>query len=303
MTNPNQLNTRSESTRQEMPVFSYPGNETILDNPDQRIEHKQSSQMTDLEDFETFVNSSSGELGKFKSQNDITSYIYEHFCENKQPDERMLIDSWFSEESLSEHNTAVNRLNGRKVEQHENRSWRGLQVGDVGLEKLGRIYLNPKNENYASTYRQIVGALAENGAQFQIKMLKHMNQHDYNRSDKMVLYFNPDQIDIVKNTVVDYVDKHPEKMNSNTPRFTERLTNSEGEILNGVSFAESPDMGKSFSTRMAVILTECYAKTVKNGSLDINSDEFFEAFSRSCIDHDVDARQPYKNANTSFPNE
>lgn len=302
MPNPNQLNTHNESNRHEMPVFSYPNNEIISENPDKKVERKQSSQMADLEDFNDFVNSNSLKIEKFDSQIKLSNYIYNNFYKNKQSDERMLLDSWYSWESLDEHNNAMSHLTERNATQRENDTWRGIQVGEVEPNKFGRIYLNPKNENYASSYRQIVETLADKGASFRIKFLKHMDQNDFNRSDKIVVYFNPEQFELVKDTLVDWVEKHPQKMNTNTPRFTEKLTNSEGEVLNGISFAESPSMGTSFGTRMSSILAECYKETTnKNGQFDINNDDFFDTFAKSCIEKGVDINHLYKNINTNFP--
>ena len=303
MTNPNQINAHTEFHKQEMPTPGYVDNESIPDTIDRKVERKQSSQMDDLEDYETFINTHSDELAKLNSKQEIADYLYTYYCENKQQNEIRVSDIYYTGESSEAHYNAAKKLAEFGVKSLDSNSWNVLQSGEIDHDKLGRLYINLKNENLISSFYQIATKLAKNGTQFQMKFPKKMDSGDHDRSDKTVLYFNNESADEVMRILTDYVEENPDKMNTNTPRFTKKLTNAEGEILPGIAFAENPAGRRgSFNDQIAEVLADTYMSSNKNGKIDINDENFYLNFSKFCDERGIDISHMYKNKNSNFPN-
>lgn len=281
--------------------YHQPTDEETIGNVD-LIEQKNSSQMDDLEDFGDFVSANKKALDTYRDKDSLTSCFYEHYCMNAQLDEHLINSDDFVYESTEEFEKTKQILDKYSLTEVETDYWRGLTVGDFDYDgDHGRIYLNPKNTDIVKIYNGIIRTLTRNGASFQIKMPKEINRNSYNRSDKMVLYFDKDNAQRVKDVLLEYLESNNDKMNTNVPRFSKRLNDAEGQPLRGVSFAENPiDHSKSYNKQIAEILAGLYLSNKGGGDFSIDDPEVLENFTRSCRRLGVDPHAPYKNINSAF---
>jgi hypothetical protein len=221
---------------------------------------------------------------------------------NRQQDESLIDNNQFQSVSRKALNETKNYLNRYKIYEEKSEYWTGVTVGDFNRNAHhGRIYLNPKNTEMVNVYNDIVKLLTLNGNEFQIKMPKIMERSSYNRSDKVVLYFELENALSIKDLLVQYLEQNNEKMNKNVPIFTKKLETVDGKVLNGVSFAENPiNKQVSYNRQISNILAGTYAKNITQGNFLAKDSEVVDTFSGLCKNFGVDPHKPYKNINSQF---
>jgi len=168
---------------------------------------------------------------------------------------------------------------------------------------LGRFYLNIKPENLVEFYKEAVVALQKKGLSFDAKIAKEGSLDDFNRNDKMVIYFNEKDETIMLRELEELYKKHKPAFLSEKPRLSAQIVDPHGLPMDGVSFGEEPTNqgGASFGAIRADILASVYEDAASK-RYAFDSPEMIEAFRKKCSDKGVDATNTGFNAKQgTFP--
>lgn len=152
----------------------------------------------------------------------------------------------------------------------------------------GRFYLNLKPEKVAGFYEKVLHSLEKNGIRAQLKAPMKGTLRAFNKSDKMVIYFNADQeeeaLEVLRKL---YGDSQELFDDTGIPAFAAQVRNAEGLVMNGISFGEEPsDKDQSFGMLRSEILAEVYSqiRELKKRHPEADSDfsEYQKIFTKFC---------------------
>jgi hypothetical protein len=168
-------------------------------------------------------------------------------------------------------------------------------------EKLGRAYLNIKPENLVAFYEEAMPMFQQLGLAVDAKIAGSASVSNFNRSDKMVIYFNEKDEAGVLAAIEDIHQRNASKFLPQNPKFTAQLVNENGFVMDGVSFGEEPDQGgASFGEIRARIMAGVYNDARQHGYAMTDA-RATDAFRRECTARGVDASEAAFNAGgTSF---
>ncbi len=178
------------------------------------------------------------------------------------------------------------------------------RLGSDNAGDLGRIYLNVAPEVSVGVFNQLIQKGVNQEISFQTKISKSGDSNSFNRVDKIVLYFKPEDSANIKSLVQEIYNKRESVFINQTPRFSQSINNYNGKIMNGVSFGQEPinrtkneiSFGEIRSRMLATI-----AKDVLAGNND--KDNIKEKFRKICSKFGVDSENPAFNSNNnSFNN-
>ncbi len=157
-------------------------------------------------------------------------------------------------------------------------------------QPIGRVYLNIKVDHIPSIFATILDELRKAGVNFDTKIPGTGNVEDFNRPDKMVLYFNDNSTEEVLKILNAIQSQHSNLFEANVPKCTTKLKNSNGQPMIGVSFGEQPrDKGSSFGEVRSKVLASIYEEARKqNLSMRDPAFRFPEKFQRACKFFGVD---------------
>ncbi len=120
---------------------------------------------------------------------------------------------------------------------------------------LLRFYWNIEPSGVPLLINRLTSGLNRHYIPFQFKCLKHPAQ--YNRHDGCVLYIFPRYLHMVCAIIRQFMDEVVTFLKEDVPMFTLKL-------VNGLSFAESPDGGQSFGMQHAGILAQTLVTAFEN---------------------------------------
>lgn len=169
-------------------------------------------------------------------------------------------------------------------------------------KQIGRIYFNLKpNEKFFTFLILLVVELMRRRAKAYLKI---PDQNSFprmiNRSDKVVLYFNSEELDKILEVISSIYEEN--FFEEEIPLFSLPIRDKRGE-LKGIGFGEEPQggittqLGRSFSTVRAQILYELY-NWMRNNRFDFRraSEEdwknFWDEFGRICRKYGIDPQNP-----------
>ncbi|MBU0731253.1 hypothetical protein KKC88_00040 [Patescibacteria group bacterium] len=161
-------------------------------------------------------------------------------------------------------------------------------------QPIGRMYLNLKPGAAPDFYARAADEIFKAGVGADLKMPREANIDDFNRPDKVVIYFNEADQGKLLELIRSYYQEKPQAFDEGTPRFTAELADQQGGKMTGVGFAEQPlDHSKSFGDIRSNILADMYATAQAQG-ISMHEKEFHPAaqFIVACENHRVDPENP-----------
>lgn len=165
-----------------------------------------------------------------------------------------------------------------------------------------RFYLNIKPEYLADFFKETVKLFRDANLPAQIKIPITGNPGEFARSDKMVIYIDPENRDTAELILSKlYRENTFFFEDAGTPKFTEKLSLTGGSVIKSIGFGESPRQKRtSFGIIRSMILADVYERALSEGYLPSDDQfNFEEAFNKACIKFDVDPDHPAYNLKTS----
>ncbi len=165
---------------------------------------------------------------------------------------------------------------------------------------IGRFYLNLNPEYVGQVFEQAVEEFKNEGLNSQMKIPLRGSAKEFNRLDKMVIYFNSEEEEQALQIIENLYNNNTKAFDdSGTPQFTAEVKSKKGENMVGVGFGEEPSLhynsfgSESFGNIRAKILQEVYI-TATNFRLSVLDENFdFETyFCKACKENGVDPQNP-----------
>jgi len=130
----------------------------------------------------------------------------------------------------------------------------------------GRVYLNPLPQQGHRVFWELAKLLNDTQIPFQLKMLDYDGTQDalnLNRADKMVLYFDAaHQADVLTMIRKLYETVQPRSFEEGTPKLAAQLKGSDGVLLRGIAFGQSPspdiEGNNSFNNLREEVINDVY---------------------------------------------
>ena len=274
----------------------------------------------DLLDFTNFVSKNESLLAQM-SYEEIEDYIYNDFYNNGEKREfesgdekteatRQLYNREvvkMRNEIEKEINTNLGRDDKSSIRIWQDGGWTACSTIDgistVKNEGIGRLYLNIKPGEVIKVFKEGVHLFADMNLSIQMKIPSQFNTegsgHILNRQDKMVIYFAPGDEEKIFDALDRLYNKYRSVFLSGKPRFTAELKDSQGNIMEGVGFAEEPKFktirNRSFGAIRSAILCEIIkkGKAQRKPLKDLN---FVNHFKSICEEYQVNALHPAFNS-------
>ena len=158
---------------------------------------------------------------------------------------------------------------GLRIEPAVSLGWQPYYIngGTDFAKPIGRFYVNTKPDSTNPTIATLAQRIAETDIRADVKAALAVNDDDsvivthrggrdyrdnippseidrddmteiFNRSDRIVIYTNPDHLHTVIDILGDHYIENPTSMNATAPRFTRPVTTGTGIVIPGVGFAE-----------------------------------------------------------------
>lgn len=173
-------------------------------------------------------------------------------------------------------------------------------------KKTGRLYLNIRPEFLPKFYEEALTAFFRGRVRIEAKISQKGAPQDFNRYDKMVIYFNEESERSVIRIMQDLYRQNNQIFLDSAPRLTSPIVDREGNFMKGVGFGEEPagngNQG-SFGNVRAKILSEVY-RAAQRENFSLDDPQAQRVFEDSCRKYGVDPQNPAFNANPgpqSFP--
>jgi len=119
-----------------------------------------------------------------------------------------------------------------------------IKMGADNSRPMGRIYANFDPHGSVGFQLAVIEGLYEAGIRSDVKtpsseMLEE-TMDNINRADKVVIYFNLDDSEKVKEVIEKAREEYMEYVVDAGPKFTEEVRRSDGEVLSGLHYGEEP---------------------------------------------------------------
>lgn len=177
----------------------------------------------------------------------------------------------------------------------EKNRWLGANTnGGPGAKEKGRFYFNLEPLVLADFFKQSVEEFSSKNLRIQIKIPSKASAYDFNRFDKIVIYFNEKEEKSIMESVEKLYWDNASSFKNEVPYFTLKIKDEEGNVMEGISFGQEPDIkDESFGSVRSKILAEVYSEA-KRQKLSINNTEFNinKSFQEACEKYRVDPKQP-----------
>lgn len=154
-------------------------------------------------------------------------------------------------------------------------------------QPIGRVYINIKPGAAPDFFMWAAEQGYKEGVRTDIKMPREASIDDFNRPDKIVMYFNEADQGKILELLKTYYREKQATFDEGTPRFT-------AELAKGIGFAEQPmNQSKSFGEVRSEILADMYA-AAQAASMSLEDRNFQPAarFITACEKHGVDPENP-----------
>ena len=172
-------------------------------------------------------------------------------------------------------------------------------AGGASRKKMGRMYLNIKPEYLPSFYEAILPEFNKQGVGVDAKIPKTASLDDFNRKDKMVIYFDEHDQQKLLEIIQRFHQDNAHTFIPKTVRFAAEIVDDHGFVMGGVGFGAEPSKGEgSFGDVRSKILAEVYPILKDRNAL---AGKALETFLASCQKHGVDRTNPaFNNDPNSF---
>lgn len=276
-----------------MESLSY-NSETIEDVPINTAESLSVPHNPDVDAFWDFLSERGDDIKKeIEKGRDIENIIYSSFYNRNEQSYRPVgITTEGYQKSLEE---LCNNLDRKGIE-HDGL---GKQDGWFYCKTNGgynenddmlRVYFNVKPEYMSSVFRQVAEYCQLWKIPMDLKIPREGNQQTLSRMDKMVLYFNPNELENLR-IILRNINKYNRDAfeRNGIPRFTEEI-----EGLTGISMAQEPVGKESFGQLRCKILAEVYKENERSIKMGIpfTKENFQQNFRHWCTQCGVDPDRP-----------
>jgi len=169
----------------------------------------------------------------------------------------------------------------------------GTKGGTPEKVPIGRFYLNLKPKYIVEFFEKAAIAFRNARVHVEMKIPSRGDVEEFNRLDKMVIYFRADEEKDVLKVLEDLYHNNQEAFDTGIPRFTAEVKDSMGKTMVGIGFGEEPLEKKSFGDIRSEILADEYKEYkeyIKNNR-NLNFD-FEASFNKLCLSYGVDPDNP-----------
>lgn len=171
---------------------------------------------------------------------------------------------------------------------------------ETNTGNLGRIYLNVNPEVMTGIFNQLLSQGLKLQAKFHMKISTIGDSQTFSRSDKIVLYFKPEESDKIKSLIQEIYKKRESVFQDDLPKFTQPINLSDNKVMKGVSFGQEPEARTEAITSFGEIRSRILATVAKKILVGTNDKEYIkDKFEKSCIGFGVDPENPAFNNNSS----
>jgi hypothetical protein len=273
----------------------------------EKSEKKSSYYYPDIVKFKEFVKLNKDNLPLGTNRFILSDYIYSKFYAN--PAEKKYKDGdedtektkdivFNKQKKLMQFTGNPNRGDNMRFKQ-DGSSWYfcNTHKGIRGDSDIGRVYINIKPE-YMHDFFLLTSRVFENkGLSMQSKVAWIRDARSFNRPDKMLIYFNPDQENESIKLIEELYKNNKSLFEKNIPPFVGKIKDSQGNEMFGVGAAEDPGKAnESFGTVRCMVLAQLVEKAQSlNMGLDDPRFNFRGYFNQYCIKNNVDPRNPALN--------
>lgn len=211
------------------------------------------------------------------------------------------------EESLYEQVDAAEEKDGKSdIDAVETSGWIQWAINE-GVPRqngeMGRFYLNVSPEVLPDFYREMLDELRASGVHTEMKIPVRGRASEFNRYDKLVIYFVADEEIKLLQAIEKLYRKDHSVFDDGIPRFAGRINDTDGQVMKGVGFGQEPTLKQSgeesFGSIRARVLDEMYRAIYLPGSFKTDQTT---AFKNACMRWNVDPANPAFNADT-LPNQ
>lgn len=160
-------------------------------------------------------------------------------------------------------------------------------------QPVGRLYLNLNPVATPDFYTNASNKLFQEGIGADIKMTNKATPDEFNRPDKIVIYFNEGNQDQILKILNGLHDEYNQYFMDEVPKFTAQMANDQNERMQGIGFAEQPlNQRESFGGVRSKILAEVYATAQARGvSVNDRSFPIAQVFKAACEKYGVDPEE------------
>ncbi len=240
----------------------------------------------------------------------------------------------YSDDSLMAASAVRDIAQGGEIKYTPSLGWQAYLIngGYDTMKQVGRLYVNPRPEAVNSILVDLTERLFEIGVSVDIKAALAVNDDEriylvhrapdlkpedlpqsdidandmteiFNRTDKIVIYMNPEDAQKVVDTVSDLIVSESEKMIATAPRFTKSILSQDGTVVPGLGFAEEPRIQsrelqrelrpRSYGDFISKLLAKILTEEGPGSDLGIALDQQLELYNRN-------PKDPGLNSSTTF---
>lgn len=283
-------------------------NNTAQNAEKAELPHKSKS----IEKFISFWKRNEAQINSMEDNKSLEKFIYSYFYSKQEGALKYREDDPRTEElkgiysnKMAELNTYINNQSKKDelVRPINTKYWTACNINKTisANEAILRTYFNVKPEYAAGFFATTLRELRVEDINAQIKMPTHATTEAFNRQDKMVMYFNSGQEKKTLAVIEKLYNQYPFIFEDNgTPPFVAEAKNSEGNIMNGIGYAQDPmKKGESFGTTRCKALAEVVNNAKEYGfSASDKEFDFSYHFKEACIKYNIDPENPAFNLDT-----
>ena len=168
--------------------------------------------------------------------------------------------------------------------------------------KIGRLYLNINPEIMPGLFHQLVTEGINNQLKFYIKLPNKANEENFNRADKIIMYFRPEESQKILDLVSKIYNQREVVFQDQLPKFVQPIKISENKMMKGVGFGQEPHQRNnrkfSFGEIRSTVLVYLYKDILNN---NIDKDKLLNKFKKGCEKFSIDPDNPaFNNQDNSF---
>lgn len=192
------------------------------------------------------------------------------------------------EESLYEQVDAAEEKDGKSdIDAVETSGWIQWAINEGVPRQNGemeRFYLNVSPEVLPDFYREMLDELRASGVHTEMKIPVRGRASEFNRYDKLVIYFVADEEIKLLQAIEKLYRKDHSVFDDGIPRFAGRINDTDGQVMKGVGFGQEPTLKQSgeesFGSIRARVLDEMYRAIYLPGSFKTDQTT---AFKNACM--------------------
>ncbi len=160
--------------------------------------------------------------------------------------------------------------------------------GISSQSRIGRMYYNVRPEALPSFYIDFVQNCYHQGLPIDSKIRSKVSVEDFNRTDKMVVYFGEEHERNMVALTREFYGQNPSVFMNDRVRFGAYIPDEKGVLMRGVAIGEDPGENESFGGVRAKILASMLEQARVQGISMQDSRAVLQLFQAECQKHHVD---------------